>query len=128
MWCKDKPQLSKARLRRQIAQCSPIINRDKTEYYSTVSNENSHDPKKLWQALRQVFNKGHEMTLPPQSDKSICFLFHSKNQEIPRCVSSSTATVAPPMDSPPNLSHFSEVSENEILKIIKNSQTKSCLF
>ena len=39
-----------------------------------------------------------------------------------------TTTVAPPRDLPPNLSHFSKVSENEILKIIKNSPTKTCLL
>ena len=42
--------------------------------------------------------------------------------------STSTTTVAPPTDSPSNLSHFSEVSENEILKIIKNYPAKSCLL
>ena len=32
------------------------------------------------------------------------------------------------MDLPPNLSHFSEVSENEILRMTKNSPTKLCLL
>ena len=44
----------------------------------------------------------------------------------------STTTVlptdSPPTDLPPNLSHSNEVSENEILKIIKNSPIKSCLL
>ena len=40
----------------------------------------------------------------------------------------STTTVAPPTDLPSNLSHFSEVSENDILKNNKNSPQKSCLL
>ena len=40
----------------------------------------------------------------------------------------SSTTVIPPMCTPPNLSRFNEVSENEVLKIIKNSPTKLCLF
>ena len=51
MWRKDRSQLSRDRLRREIARCNAIINRDKAEYYSTVINDNSHDPKKLWQVL-----------------------------------------------------------------------------
>ena len=78
MWHKDRSQLSRTRLYRQIAQCNAIINRDKAEYYSTVINDNSHDPKKLWQMLQQVLNKGSEMTLPPhQSDKSLANQFAS---------------------------------------------------
>ena len=89
MWCKDR--LSRTRLHRQIAQCNAIINRDKAKYYSTVINDNSTDPKKLWQALRQVLNKGREMTLSPhQSDKSLANQFASffteKNQENPKYV------------------------------------------
>ena len=57
-WHKDMSQLSRSRLSRQIAQCNAIINRDKAEYYSTIINDNSHDPKKLWHALQHVLDKG----------------------------------------------------------------------
>ena len=78
--------MSRARLRRQIARRNAIINRDKAEYYSTVINEDSCDPKKIWQALQQVLNKGHEMTLPPnQSDKALDNQFASfSTQKIKR--------------------------------------------
>ena len=62
MWRNDKSQLSRTSA---IARCNAIINKDKAEYYSTVINDNSCDPKELlWQVL-QVLNEGHEMTLPP---------------------------------------------------------------
>ena len=78
MWRKDRSQLSRDRLHRQITRCNAIINRDKAEYYSMVINDNSLDPKKLWQALQQVLHKGRKMTLPPhQSDKLLTNQFAS---------------------------------------------------
>ena len=41
---------------------------------------------------------------------------------------SSSTTFIPPVCTPSNLSRFNEVSDNEVLKIIKNSPTKSCLL
>ena len=133
MWRKDRFQLSRSRLRRQIARCNAIINRDEAEYYSTIISDNSHDPKKLWHALRHVLDKGHKMTLPPhQSEKSLAIKFASFfNQKIKRIhdmFTASSTTVIPPRCTPLNLSHFGEFSENEVLKIIKNSATKSCLL
>ena len=118
---------------RQIAQCNIIINRDKAEYYNNIISDNSRDPKKLWQALQHVLNKGRKMILPPhQSDKSLVNQFASfftqKIKRIRDTFLASTTTVVPPTDLPPNLSHFCEVSENDVLKIIKNSPNKSYLL
>ena len=133
IWCKDQSQLSRCRLCKQIAWCNAIINRDKAEYYSTIISGNSHDPKKLWHALRHVLDKGHEMTLPPhQSEQSLAnqFLsfFTQKIKRICDMFTASSTAITPPMCTPPNLSHFNEVSENEVLKIIKNFPTKSYLL
>ena len=131
MWRKDRSPLSRSRLRRQIARCNAIINKDKAEYYSTIISDNSHDPKKLWHKLHHVLDKGQEMTLPPhQSEKSNKFasFFHQKIKRICDMFTASLTVVIPPMCTPPNLPRFNEVSENEVLKIIKNSPTKSCLL
>ena len=133
MWRRDRSQLSRSRLRRQIARCNAIINRDKAEYYSTIISDNSRDPKKLWHTLRQVLNSGQESTLPPhQSEKSLAnkfaSFFHKKIKRIRDMFTASSATVISPMCTPPNLPSFNEVSEDEVLKIIKNSPTKSCLL
>ena len=107
--------LVRTRLHRQIARCNSIINTDKAEYYSV----NDSDTKKLWQELRVV-----KMTLPSHEAS----FFTQKIKMIQDMFLMSTTTVAPPMDLSPNLSYLSEVSENEILKIIKDSLTKSCLL
>ena len=128
MWDKDKSQLSRTRLHRQIAQCNTIINRDKVEYYCSVINHNSHNPKKVW----QVLDKGSEMILSPhQSDKSLANQFASFFTQ-----KSKGSTIylqhLPQLLYHPwihlNLSHFNQVSENKILKIVKYSPTKLCLL
>ena len=43
-------------------------------------------------------------------------------------LTASSSTVTLPMCPPPNLSHLNEALENEVLKIIKNSPTKSRLL
>ena len=83
IWRKVRSQLSRTRLHRQITWCNAVINRDKAEYYNPVINDNGRDPKKLWQALRQVLNKGCKMTVP-QTNPWLINLFSSllkKNQE-----------------------------------------------
>ena len=120
-------------VRSVIARCNAIINRDKAEYYCTIISDNSHDPKKLWHTLHHVHDKGQETTIPPhQSEKSLANKFASffiqKIKSICDMFTSSSTTVIPPMFTPPNLSHFNEVLENKVLKIIKNSPTKSCLL
>ena len=90
-----------------------------------ISLNNSHDPKKLWHAVQHVLDKGQEITLPPhQSEKSLANQFASFfNKKIKRIRGMFTAaftTVISPMCTHPNLSRVNEVSENEVLKIIKN--------
>ena len=133
MWHKDRFQLSRSRLCRQIARCNAIINRDKPEYYSTIISDNSHGPKNLWHTLHHVLHKGQEMTLPPhQSEKSLAnkfaSFFHQKIKRIRDMFTASSTVVIPLLCTPPNLPRFNEVSEKEVLKIIKNSPTKSCLL
>ena len=73
------------------------------------------------------------MTLPlHQSEKSLAnkfaSFFHQKIKRICDMFTASSTVVTPPMCIPPNLPRFNKVSENEVLKIIKNSPTKSCLL
>ena len=47
MWRKHKTQLSRSRLRKQIAWCNRLTNKDKLSYYTNLITANSDDPKKL---------------------------------------------------------------------------------
>ena len=133
-WRKDKSQYNRSHLRRQIAWCNHLANRDKTVYYRKLIFDNSHDSKKLWRELHKVLHRSHGTTLPScESSKSLAdrfaTFFSNKIMKIRESFSSSESsnTVHPPFD-PPKLTVFTQVTQDEIAKIISKSPTKSCLL
>ena len=77
-WRKHKSELNRSRLRRQIAWCNRLANKDKGSYYTNLITANSRDPKKLWQSLRKVLHRTSETVLPAHSsDKSLADMFAS---------------------------------------------------
>ena len=48
IWRKKKTPLNCARLRKQIARCNSLANKDKAIYCRALVNENGDAPKKLW--------------------------------------------------------------------------------
>ena len=53
-WRKHKSELNRSRLRRQIAWCNRLANKDKGSYYTNLITANSRDPKKLWQSFSPI--------------------------------------------------------------------------
>ena len=133
-WQKDKSQYNRSPLRHQIAWCNRLANRDKTVYYWKLMSDNSHDSKKLWRELHKVLHRFHSTTLPTcESSKSLAdpfaTFFSNKIMKIHESFSSSESCnmVHPPFD-PPKLTVFTQVTQDEIGKIISKSPTKSCLL
>ena len=52
-WRKDKSPQNWARLRKQIAYCNSLVNKDISNYYRNFVNENAQDSKKLGQVFRK---------------------------------------------------------------------------
>ena len=69
MWRKHKTQLNRSRLRKQIAWCNRLANKDKCSYYTNHITANSDDPKKLWQSLRKTLHRTSETILPAHSSE-----------------------------------------------------------
>ena len=46
-WCRVKNPLNRSQLRHQIAQCNALVDKDKSDYYSKLFSDNSHDSRKL---------------------------------------------------------------------------------
>ena len=133
-WRKDKSQYNRSRLRRQIAWCNRLANRDKTVYYRKLISDKSHDSKKLWRELHKVLHRSHSTTLRTcESLKSLAdhfaTFFSNKIMKIRESFTSSESCsmVHPPFD-PPKLTVFTQVTQDEIGKIISKSPTKSCLM
>ena len=120
-WCKDKSQYNRSRLRRQIAWCNHLANRDKTVYYRKLISDNSHDSKKLWRELNEVLHRSHSNNLPTcESSKSLAdrfaTFFSNKIMKIRQSFSSSEScnTVHLPFD-PPKLTNVRKTSEKDVL-------------
>ena len=64
-----KTPLNRARLRKQIARCNSLANKDKVTYYRALVNENGDDPKKLWQVLRSALHCIPDKVLPSNSSQ-----------------------------------------------------------
>ena len=84
--------------------------------------------------LHKVLHRSHSTTLPTyDTSKSLadCYttFFLNKIMKICESISSSEScnTVHPPFD-PPKLAIFTQVTQNEIDKIISKAPTKSCLL
>ena len=69
IWRKKKTPLNRARLRKQIARCNSLANKDKVTYYRALVNENGDDPKKLWQVLRSTLHHIPDKVLPSNSSQ-----------------------------------------------------------
>ena len=100
-----KSQYNRSRLRRQIAWCNRLANRDKTVYYRKLISDNSHDSKKLWRELHKVLHRSHGTTLPTyESSKSLAdhfaTFFSNKIMKVCESFSSSESCsmVHPPSD------------------------------
>ena len=129
-----KNPLNRSRLRHQIARCNALVNKDKSDYYSKLISDNSHDSHKLWRELHKTLNRVSEVTLPShECEKSLADQFASffpnkiKKIRDTFTPSGTENDVNPPSD-PPKITVFRQVSEEAVDKIIKTSPTKSCLL
>ena len=133
-WRRTKNPLNRSRLHCQIARCNSLVNKDKSDYYSKLISDNSQDSRKLWHVLRKTLNRVSEVTLPPhESDKALAdqfaSFFYNKIKKIRgTCIPSGTEEDVHPFSDPPKITAFTEVPQDTVDKIIRNSPTKSCLL
>ena len=135
MFCRSekKTPLNRARLRKQIARCNSLANKDKATYFRALVKENGDDPKKLWQVLRSALHHIPDKVLPSNSSQKqladqFATFFTNKIAKIRESFSSSSSFSLPSPVNPPGLVKFDVASPDDIAKVIKNSPTKSCLL
>ena len=91
-----------------------VIVRDKSVYYRKLISDNSHDSKKLWWELHKVLQRSHGSTLPThESSKTLADRFASFF---------SNKIMFHPVFDPPKLTVFTQVTQDEICKIISKSK------
>ena len=115
IWRKHKTQLDRSRLRKQIAWCNRLANKDKGSYYTNLITINSKDPKKLWQSLRKV------------ADMFASF-FTNKISKIRDTFFTCGSFNDTPDSVPAAFNTFKPMIEDEVSKCINESPTKLCVL
>ena len=115
-WRRAKNPLNRSRFHREIAQCNALVDKDKSDYYSKLISDNSHDSQKLWRELHKILNTVSDATLPShESEKSLADQFASFfSNEITKirdnfAPSGTEYNVHPPSD--PKITVFRQVSD-----------------
>ena len=133
-WHRTKNSLNRSRLHCQIARCNSLVNKDKSDYYSKLISDNSQDPRKLLYVLRKTLSRVSEVTLPRhESDKTLAdqfaSFFHNKIKTIrDTFIPSGTEKDVRPSSDPRKITAFTEVPQDTVDKIIRNSPMKSCML
>ena len=119
---------------RQIAQCTALVNKDKSDYYSKLISDNSHDSRKLWFELHKTLNRVSDATLPShESEKSLADQFASFSSNKIKKIRDTFAPsgteneVHLPSD-PLKITVFRQVSKDAVGKTIKTSPTNTYLL
>jgi hypothetical protein len=92
-----------------------LLNKARTDYYTTLINDNSHDPKKLYRIVNSLCAAPQEDPLPPHNDQI--------NDQI---------VVEPPLVEYRNpevkLESFESLSFQDIHDVIMQLSSASCKF
>ena len=130
-WRRDKSTVNRSRLQLQINRCNHILNRNKGRFYHDLVSENCGDGKKLWQALNRILSQSNTTVLPSFVDeKALANKFGSffidKIKKIQDTFKHTRSKSLHPDKEPPTFSSFQVVTENEVLKFIKEAPSKTC--
>ena len=94
--------------------------------------ENQGNPKALWNCFKKILHRSSAAVLPDYTNKTdladtFCKFFYDKILKIRSTLQSSIpSSVTRPNPTKNTLSSFTPVSEEELLKILKSSPSKSC--
>ena len=94
--------------------------------------ENQGNPKALWNCFKKILHRSSVAVLPDYTYKTdlantFCKFFYDKIFKIRSTLQSSIpSSVTRPNPTKNTLSSFTPVSEEELLKILKSSPSKSC--
>ena len=115
IWCRNKSHFNRSQYIQKVHQYNRICMQDKSEFLKANIQNNHHDHPKLWRVLGDVLHRLPAKMLPSVNPKklkkirSVFFYFPEVTTHLPRL-------------SSPMLSTFSTVSEDQVTKIIMNSQ------
>ena len=131
-WRRENSASNRSRYRAAIYHYNFLLEKSKCNHYSTIVAENQGNPKALWNCFKKILHRSSVAVLPDYTNKTnlvntFCKFFYDKILKIRSTLQSSIpSSVTRPNPTKNTLSSFTPVSEEELLKILKSSPSKSC--
>ena len=128
VWHRDNSALNCSRYRAAVNCYNFVLKECRHRYYSTVIAENNGNPKALWNTFKKILHKSVTIILPDHvSPTDLANSFGHFFMKIRTTLQSSAPVyITRPSINNSALSSLKPISENDILKILKSSPTKSC--
>ena len=132
IWRKDNSAINRNRYRAVVNHYNFPLEESRRRHYSAVITENNGNPKALWNTFKKILHKPSTIILPDHVSlkdlaNSFGHYFCDKIMKIRSTLQSSVpVSITRPSMNNSALSSFEPVSEEDILKILKSSPTKSC--
>ena len=131
-WRRKNSASNRSRYRAAIIHYNFLLEKSKCNHYSNIVAENQGNPKALWNCFKKILHRSSVAVLPDNTNKTdlantFCKFFYDKILKIRSILQSSIpSSVTRPNPTKNTLSCFTPVSEEELLKILKFSPSKSC--
>ena len=131
-WRRENSASNRSRYRAAINHYNFLLEKSKCNHYSNIVAENQGNPKALWNCFKKILHRSSVAVLPDYTNKTdlantFCKFFYDKILKIRSTLQSSIpSSVTRPNSTKNTLSSFKPVSEEELLKILKSSPSKSC--
>ena len=132
MWRRNNSAINRSRYRAAVNRYNFLLEVSRQRHYSAVIAENNGNPKALWNTFKKILHKSSTTVLPDHVSlkdlaNSFGHFFCDKIMKIRTALQSlAPVSITRPSMNNSALSSFEPVSEEDILKILKSSPTKSC--
>ena len=131
-WRRENSASNRSRYRAAINHYNFLLEKSKCNHYSNIVAENQGNPKALWNCFKKILHRSSVAVLPDYTNKAdlantFCKFFYDKILKIRSTLQSSIpSSVTRPNPTKNTMSSCTPVSEEELLKILKSSPSKSC--
>ena len=131
VWRSNNSAINRRRYRAAVNRYNFLLEQSRRRHYSTVIAENNGNPKALWNTFKKILHKTSTIILPDHispTDLANTFghFFSDKIVKIRVALESSVpVSLTIPKSNSSALTSFEPVSEDDILKILRSSNTKS---
>ena len=131
-WHCENSATNRSRYLAAINRYNFLLEKSKCNHYSNIVAKNQGNPKALWNCFKKILHRSSVAVLPDCTNKTdlantFCKFFYDKILKMRSTLQSSIpSSITRPNSTTNTLSSFTPVSEEDLLKILKSSLSKSC--